>query len=325
MSVEERQREKEEKSSKALKQLYRASGFSIIFVVLQLIGGILANSIAIMSDTAHLTADLIGFLISIFSIKMALRPADKVLSYGYDRAEILGTVLSVVFLWGLTIWLLYEATLRIFDPPKIQEDFMMITAWAGLLFNIIQLTILGHGHDHGHGGHDHGHGGHGHDHGHGHGHSHEKKKSLTEPLIDGHNHQEEVAKVEKKQKNINIESAELHVLGDLLNSVGVIIASIIISLFDNATIADPICTYVFSIIVVVQSLPIIKRCLHVLMEGSPDDYDVEKVEEAFKKIKGVKEVHDIHIWAITNGVHSLSVHIKSENPLESLKLATEMC
>ena len=258
----------------------------MIFVVLQLIGGILANSIAIMSDTAHLSADLIGFLISVFSIKMALRPADKALSYGYDRAEILGTILSVVFLWGLTVWLLYEATLRIFNPPTIQEDFMMITAWAGLLFNIIQLTILGHGHDHGHGGHDHGHGhGHGgHDHGHGHGHSHEKKKSLTEPLIDDHNHQNEVAKVEKKQKNINIESAELHVLGDLLNSVGVIIASIVITLFDNATIADPICTYIFSIIVVVQSLPIIKRCLHVLMEGSPDDYDVEAVEQAFMKV-----------------------------------------
>lgn len=177
LSFEERQREKKEKSSKALKQLYIASFCSIIFVVLQLIGGILANSIAIMSDTAHLTADLIGFLISIFSIKMALRPADKAMSYGYDRASILGTVLSVVFLWGLTVWLLYEATLRIFDPPKIQENFMMITAWAGLVFNIIQLTILGHGHSHGHGGHDHGHGDHGHDHGHRH--SHEIKNSLT--------------------------------------------------------------------------------------------------------------------------------------------------
>jgi zinc transporter 2 len=144
-------------------------------------------------------------------------------------------------------------------------------------------------------------------------------------LIDGQNHQEEVVKVEKKQKNINIESAELHVLGDLLSSVGVIIASIIISLFDNATIADPICTYFFSIIVVANSLPIIRRCLHVLMEGSPDDYDVEAVEKAFKNIKGVQDVHDIHIWAISNGVHSLSAHIKSDNPLETLKLATEMC
>ena len=328
LSVEERQKQKEEKSSKALKQLYIASCVSLLFVALQLVGGILANSIAIMSDTAHLAADLIGFLISIFSIKLALRPADKALSYGYDRAEILGTILSVVFLWGLTVWLLYEATLRIFNPPKIQEDFMMITAWAGLLFNIIQLTILGHGHSHGH---DHSHGDdthHGDHHAHGkhaHGNKNEKKNALTQPLIEGQNNQGEVVKVEKKQKNINIESAELHVLGDLLSSVGVIVASIIISLFDNATIADPICTYFFSIIVVANSLPIIRRCLHVLMEGSPDDYDVLAVEEAFKNIEGVQDVHDIHIWAISNGVHSLSAHIKSDKPLETLKLATEMC
>jgi zinc transporter 2 len=99
--------------------LYIASGVSIVFVALQLAGGILANSIAIMSDTAHLSADLIGFFISIMSIKMALRPADKALSYGYHRAEILGTILSIVFLWGLTVWLLYEASLRLLNPPKI--------------------------------------------------------------------------------------------------------------------------------------------------------------------------------------------------------------
>lgn len=106
-----------EKSQKALRSLYLASGVSSVFIVLQLIGGILANSIAIMSDTAHLSADMIGFIISIFSIHMALKPADKALSYGYDRAEILGTILSIVFLWGLTIWLLYEATLRLINPP----------------------------------------------------------------------------------------------------------------------------------------------------------------------------------------------------------------
>ena len=126
-----------EKSQKALRSLYLASGVSSVFIVLQLIGGILANSIAIMSGTAHLSADMIGFIISIFSIHMALKPADKALSYGYDRAEILGTILSIVFLWGLTIWLLYEATLRLINPPKIEESYMMITAWGGLLFNII--------------------------------------------------------------------------------------------------------------------------------------------------------------------------------------------
>ena len=97
--------------------------------------------------------------------------------------------------------------------------------------------------------------------------------------------------------------------------MGVILASIIIYFFEDATIADPICTYVFSVIVVYQSFPIIKNCLHVLMEGSPGDYDLEKVESAFKRVPGVKEVHDVHIWSISTGVHSLSAHIKSDQPL----------
>jgi zinc transporter 2 len=147
----------------------------------------MANSIAIMTDTAHLASDVIGFFISIMSIKLAMKPADKALSYGWHRAEILGTILSVVFLWGLTIWLLYAATLRIFSPPPIESSYMIITAFASLLFNIIQLKILGHGHHHGHdhGGHGHDHG-HGHSHGHAHGHSHgssEKTAQLKDPLL----------------------------------------------------------------------------------------------------------------------------------------------
>jgi zinc transporter 2 len=90
-----------------------------------------------MSDTAHLAADLVGFLISIIAIKMSLRPADKALTYGYHRAEILGTILSVVFLWGLTIWLLWEATLRVLTPAPIEENWMILTAIGGLLFNVI--------------------------------------------------------------------------------------------------------------------------------------------------------------------------------------------
>lgn len=90
-------------------------------------------------------------------------------------------------------------------------------------------------------------------------------------------------------------------MADLLNSVGVIIASIIIYFYNEATIADPICTYVFSVIVVYQSYPVLKDCLHVLMEGSPGDYDVDAVEKALKEVVGVEEVHDVHIWSISMG------------------------
>ena len=70
----------------------------------------MAKSIAIFTDSAHLASDMIGFAISIASLRLAERKADKSLSFGYHRAEVIGTLVSIIFLWGLTIWLLQEAT-----------------------------------------------------------------------------------------------------------------------------------------------------------------------------------------------------------------------
>lgn len=121
------------------------------------------------------------------------------------------------------------------------------------------MTILGaHDHVHGHS-HD------GHDHGHSHaGHSHGNQ----EPLLEGG---------EKKKANINLEGATLHVLGDLLNSVGVIIAAVIIWFWPEAKIADPLVTFIFTIIIIGTSYPTVKKCLLTLMEATPADIDYFKV------------------------------------------------
>jgi solute carrier family 30 (zinc transporter), member 2 len=97
----------------------------------------MAKSIAIFTDSAHLASDMIGFAISIISLKLAQKPADRDLSYGWHRAEIVGTVLSIMFLWGLTLWLVYEATLRIITPQQVVGDIMLIVAVLGLIFNIV--------------------------------------------------------------------------------------------------------------------------------------------------------------------------------------------
>lgn len=149
----------------------------MFFIFAQLTGGLLANSIAIMLDTAHLATDVLGFAIAIMAIKLAERKAVHTMTFGYHRAEIIGTILSLAFLWGITIWLLFAAYARLLNPPEIEENIMLITAIAGLIFNIIQMTILG-AHDHVHG--------HDHDHGHGHGHSHgDHSHGKHEPLLEG--------------------------------------------------------------------------------------------------------------------------------------------
>jgi hypothetical protein len=103
----------------AIRKLTWVCVICTIFMIIEIIGGYLANSIAIMSDAAHLLSDLLGFLISIISIYISRKIAKNDMSYGYHRAEIIGALVSIVLIWALTIWLLYEATLRIIVTPKV--------------------------------------------------------------------------------------------------------------------------------------------------------------------------------------------------------------
>ena len=128
----------------AMRKLCTATCVSTFFLLAQLIGGYMANSIAIFTDSAHLASDIVGFGISILSLTMANKPATKSLSGGYHRSEIIGTLVSLVLIWGLTIWLVYEATLRIFNPQPIVSGVMLFVAVMGLCFNLIQIKILHH-------------------------------------------------------------------------------------------------------------------------------------------------------------------------------------
>ena len=131
----------------------------------------MANSIAIFTDTAHLATDMIGFVISMAAMKITLRESSNAYTFGWQRAEILGTLLSIMFMLTLTIWLLFEAVGRVVKPQKVHGEKMLIVACMCLCFNLVQMKILHGGDTHYHlgggveqGGHDHGHGEHGHSH-----------------------------------------------------------------------------------------------------------------------------------------------------------------
>lgn len=125
-----------------MRKLVIACVVSFLFVILQIIGGIMAKSIAIFTDSAHLASDLFGFAISILSLKCSQKPANHDMSYGYHRSEIVGTMVSIILIWGLTIWLIYEATLRVITPQPVMGGIMLVVAIMGLFFNIIQMKIL---------------------------------------------------------------------------------------------------------------------------------------------------------------------------------------
>ena len=306
---------------KAIRKLIWVCVICTIFMIIEIIGGYLANSIAIMSDAAHLLSDLLGFLISIISIYISRKVAKNNMSYGYHRAEIIGALVSIVLIWALTLWLLYEATLRIITPPLVDGFIMIIVSIIGFSFNVIMGIVLaksGVAHSHGLKKCDHDHD-HDHDHEHEHEHDHEHEHNSDEE-IRLHTEDEN----ENKNSNVNLRASFIHILGDALQNIGVFIAGIIIYFLPRYSIADPICTYIFSIIVGFTTINILKDCIFVLMEGSPVDIDIEELESDLREIKGVKEIHDLHVWSLSIGKTSLSCHICCDNPQKTLKKAKKM-
>lgn len=124
---------------------------TVAFMSIEIIGGYLANSIAIMSDAAHLLSDVIGIGFSVVALIIAQRNATEKYSWGYHRAEVFGALLSIFSIWLITIFLVIEAIKRFYEKPEIFGGLMFSVSVLCLIFNLIQMQILhsGDGHMHG--------------------------------------------------------------------------------------------------------------------------------------------------------------------------------
>jgi len=325
------------------------------FMCIELVGGYLSGSLAIMTDAAHLLSDLISFMISLLSLTMASKNPTSNMTFGYHRAEILGALISVFLIWGLTVVLVYESIHRIINPDLIEVHggMMLVVAIIGFVVNIIMglvLLLSGEGHNHSHGGlpssssHGHSHEDHGHSHdffgsdehddnsdddhhSHEHGendpllmsyqhsdglnHGHGKKQKITTSTKNKNLFQKIYSVVfpSDNSRSININAAILHVLGDLMQSVGVIFAALIIWFFPSWKLADPLCTLLFSVIVITTTTRVMKQGVRVLMEGTPDGIDSTEVAGTIREIPSVVAVHDLHIWSLSVDQPALAVHL----------------
>ncbi|DAZ96314.1 TPA: hypothetical protein N0F65_008438 [Lagenidium giganteum] len=354
-------------TKRAQRKLQWACACSLLFMLAEIVGGFMAGSLAIMTDAAHLLSDVGGFCISLFAIWVGTLPASSRLTFGFQRAEVIGAITSVLVIWVLTGVLVYAAVERFLEciGPNPQErvdgKLMFIVACIGLGVNLVLMQILGHGHSHGgshghshgggshghsHGGdhtdddeeeadghgHSHGHGDsdheekHGHSHSHGHGHGHGKADEQTDLLEKGGDCKKSTKDGKKKKKsleNLNIEAAYIHALGDFIQSVGVCIAGALIWYNPEWQVADPIATFVFSILVLGTTVGIVKSSIHVLMEGTPEGIHPEEIEEGLRALPSVYAVHDLHIWSLSAGLPSLSVHLISDDADEALHEAQD--
>jgi zinc transporter 2 len=193
-----------------------------------------------------------------------------------------------------------------------------------------------------HGGHDHGHGhGHGHDHvsnSHDHGHAHESTplvasygSTTTKPATSAgggkvHNHDDHKCSSHGHGHghDVNISAAYLHVITDLIQSIGVAFAGALIWMYPEWQIIDPICTFAFCILVVWSTLSLLNRVVNILFEGVPSHLDYHEVLDKLKAIEGVQDVHDVHIWSISSSSIALTCHITARDPDKVLRAAIQV-
>ena len=326
----------------AMFKLKIISSVCCTFMIIEFIFGYLAGSLAIMSDATHLLSDLAGFLISLFSLIVALKPANKDFTFGYHRFEVLGALASILIIWALTVWLLIAAVYRIKHPNPIVGLIMVCIAGGSLVFNIIMNRILAYNPvvnsmDEGMGA------------------IKTVKKEqennninninepitlnisnnndMKEALLDNYNTNDmnanDLEHNLKADDNPVIRAAYIHILGDMIQSTGVLLAALMIYLFQDThpgvRILDPICTFCFAIVVLCITFPVSRDCLFVLLESTPRDLDIDSLYNDLSDIKGVISVHDIHLWNISIGRPSIALHIICDNPDDILKKATQKC
>ena len=287
----------------------------VLFLISQIIGGVLSHSLAVLLDAAHVFSDILGFWVSLYALRVSIYPPTASLSYGYHRAEIVGALGSIGCIWVVTIILLIEAIERIVTPVAVNGQLMCIMGIVGFVQAAVIAGMLhysGHGHSHGpdlghshsHGGHGHSHAGHGHSHGHSHGgHILLKSEALEPDAI--HSLEVEAPQI----TNLNMHAAFLHALGDMIQSVGVIIAGALIWHWPHLTLVDPLCTFLFALIVLKSTVPILRGLIHTIMQASPPQLDLDALKTDLLSIEEVEQLEHVHVWTLSPGKIAFTAHI----------------
>ncbi|KHG16664.1 Metal tolerance A2 -like protein [Gossypium arboreum] len=245
----------------SMRKLLMAVVLCVVFMSVEVVGGIKANSLAILTDAAHLLSDVAAFAISLFSLWASGWEATPRQSYGFFRIEILGALVSIQMIWLLAGILVYEAIARlIHDTDNVH-------------------------------------------------HHHTHEADHLEPLLKNSEKKSESGAPQKKERNINVQGAYLHVLGDSIQSIGVMIGGAIIWYKPEWKIIDLICTLVFSIIVLGTTIRMLRNILEVLMESTPREIDATRLEKGLCEMDEVVAIHELHIWAITVGKVLLACHV----------------
>lgn len=240
--------------------------------LLEVFGGILSNSLALLADAGHLATDTLSLALALFAMRLARRPHTVESSYGYHRAEALAALINGATLFLIAGYIFYEGYGRFLQPPDVNGQILLPVAVVGLAANFVMVLLL-------------------------------RKGSYT---------------------SINIKAAFLHVLGDTLATVGVIVGGVVIILYGRSVV-DVLVASLIGILILRGGFKVVKDSLRIMMEQTPKEIQLTELTSEMMKVDGVRSVHDMHVWSLTSGMNMMSCHVdvdehhRDHEVLEALK------
>ncbi|WP_351118995.1 cation diffusion facilitator family transporter [Psychrobacter sp. SMN/5/1215-MNA-CIBAN-0208] len=256
------------------------------YMFIEAIGGWLTGSLALLSDAGHMLSDAIALGATLMAFKIGEKAATHQKTFGYKRFEILVATVNGATLVIIALMIFYEAIKRFNSPPEIATQGMLIVATIGMLVNILVAWLMHRGSRSGNGN----------EHAHNHSHSSNKDNANTK------------ASDNKEPVNLNMQSAYLHVLSDLMGSVAAIIAALLMMSFGWVW-ADAAASVIVAILILISGYRVVRDSVHILMEGTPEGISLVDVEDKLVAHPQVQKVHDLHVWSITSGLNALSCHV----------------
>ena len=233
-----------------------ALGLTAAYTAVEVVGGLLTGSLALLADAVHMLSDNVALVLALVAVWLASRPTTPERTYGYKRAEVLAALANGVLLVALAIWIFVEAAMRLRHPGDVLGGWMLVIAVLGIAVNVgAGLALFG-----------------------------------------------------SRRDSINVEAAFRHVVGDLLGSIGVAVAAIVI-VITGWTQADALVSILIGVLVLASAWGIVRDSTSILLEAAPRGIDTELLGRRLAGAPGVVEIHDLHVWTITSGFPALSAHV----------------
>lgn len=283
-------------------------GISFSFFVAEISIGFYTHSLALVADAFHYMNDLVGFIVALVALRISQRAdTPKALSFGWQRAQLLGAFFNGVFLLALGMSIFLQSIERFISLQHVENPMLvMIMGCVGLTLNIISALFL-HEHDHGPG-------------------ISQQLPALVENKSDNvelnavqsagdHPHKDHRHKVDTSKAghghDLGMMGVLIHVIGDAINNIGVIIASAVIwkANYEGRFYADPGVSMGIAIMILLSSIPLVKNSGSILLESVPLGVTLEDIQHDLEKVDGVISVHELHAWRLSQTKALASAHV----------------